>query len=240
MARPSFVNCLFSWLSNFNLEFRTPCNICGYEPKVLACYGTKIGLFFRNLTVTPIEKEDLNEEVQPLSHRTDWHFFACSAKASPSVKAAKHTAMEHLKRAAQYHLSRDMSVVQNFDSGAIIPGVHPELQPLFQSYFSCKLPVTVHSALSHLMLMLADKCPTSSILNPRFVDLFEALLAGSCDTTISHELPKLGNLDFQSQTTGYLDKVRPLFNYIVEAVILNILRIYRTQNLSLLRLTTLK
>ena len=61
MSRNTFTNWIFSWLSKFKFDFRNPCMDCQFTPQVLAFDTTKLGIFSRNVSVSPIETPTLSD-----------------------------------------------------------------------------------------------------------------------------------------------------------------------------------
>ena len=74
MSPQTFIAWWFSWSSKFKIDFRKPCTICKYNPKFLACDGTKIGISFRNANIDPIEKATSTELIDPCHRRNDREF----------------------------------------------------------------------------------------------------------------------------------------------------------------------
>lgn len=68
MSRQTFTDWIFSWLSNFKIDFRKTCSSCQFNPKVLACDGTKIGMLFKNVSLqafeTPTTKKMLHRNIR--------------------------------------------------------------------------------------------------------------------------------------------------------------------------------
>ena len=69
MAVKTFIGWFFGWLSAFKIDFRKEIDpVCGYNPRVLACDGTHIGVSLRHLKLEkPITKPD-TEDVIPWNH----------------------------------------------------------------------------------------------------------------------------------------------------------------------------
>ena len=70
MSNKTFIDCFFSWVCNWELDFRKEIDPwCQYSPSVLACDGTHIGVSIKHLNLEePITKPEL-EEVVPCAHR---------------------------------------------------------------------------------------------------------------------------------------------------------------------------
>ena len=59
----TFLKWLFSWIGSMNIDFRKYVDPwCMYNPKVLACDGTHIGVSIKHLNLTtPVTNADSNE-----------------------------------------------------------------------------------------------------------------------------------------------------------------------------------
>ena len=71
MSVTTFVRVLFAWLVSFKIDFRKEIDPkCGYDPKLLACDGTHIGVSVKHLKLDPpITDADLNVSKDPLHKR---------------------------------------------------------------------------------------------------------------------------------------------------------------------------
>ena len=56
LAENSFIGAWFAWASCQSLEFRQPCSSCGWEPTILACDGTQLGIPANKLAIEDISK----------------------------------------------------------------------------------------------------------------------------------------------------------------------------------------
>ena len=70
MSGNTFINYFFAWLSAFKIDFRKEIDPkYGYNPKILACDGTHIGVLAKNMNLQhPITESEINEEFK-LVHR---------------------------------------------------------------------------------------------------------------------------------------------------------------------------
>ena len=61
MSPNTFIGWVFSWLCGFRVDFRKQIDPwCGYNPKILACDGTHIGVAVRHMKLDhPVTKVDL-------------------------------------------------------------------------------------------------------------------------------------------------------------------------------------
>jgi hypothetical protein len=67
----TFVKVLFSWLVSFKIDFRKEIDPkCGYDPKLLACDGTHIGVSVKHLRLDhPVTAPDDPTVKDPLHKR---------------------------------------------------------------------------------------------------------------------------------------------------------------------------
>ena len=72
MAVKTFIGWFFSWLSAFKIDFRKHIDpFCGYDPEILACDGTHIGVSLKHLKLdNPVTKPDIEDEV-PVAHKQE-------------------------------------------------------------------------------------------------------------------------------------------------------------------------
>ncbi|XP_041347204.1 uncharacterized protein LOC121367125 isoform X1 [Gigantopelta aegis] len=101
MSPQTFIAWWLSWASNFKVDFRVVCDICKYEPKYLACDGTKIGINFRHASVTPIEIPSTDVKVDPCHRRNERAFI--HYKQGDLDIAANIKCREHLLYLSKYH-----------------------------------------------------------------------------------------------------------------------------------------
>ena len=96
MDHRTFTDFIFSWLANFKIDFREGCSQCGDNPSVLACDGTKLGIFFKNASFKSIEEPTCDVKVHPVHKRTDRQFFSYNDKVNSIIKKEKRLAQQDL------------------------------------------------------------------------------------------------------------------------------------------------
>ena len=64
-----FIKWWFSWVANMKIDFRRPCDICGFEPKRLCCDGTNVGIGLRNANFEEISTFEPNTQPLNTLHR---------------------------------------------------------------------------------------------------------------------------------------------------------------------------
>ena len=70
MSINMFLKWFFGWMSNMKIDFRKEIDpVCGYNPKVLVCDGTHIGVSIKHLHLDkPVTQPDL-DEVKKAKHQ---------------------------------------------------------------------------------------------------------------------------------------------------------------------------
>jgi hypothetical protein len=51
MSTPVFIDWFFAWVSKMRIDFRQQCGWCGGKSNILACDGTKLGIFFLTIDI---------------------------------------------------------------------------------------------------------------------------------------------------------------------------------------------
>ena len=77
MSHKTFISWFFGWLSAFKIDFRKEIDpYCGYDPKILACDGTHIGVSLRHLRLdNPVTKADTHDKVPWVHGRVTQRLF---------------------------------------------------------------------------------------------------------------------------------------------------------------------
>ena len=77
MAVKTFIGWFFSWLSAFKIDFRKHVDpFCGYNPDILACDGTHIGVSLKHLKLDdPVTKAESQNEVPNVHNRESRRLF---------------------------------------------------------------------------------------------------------------------------------------------------------------------
>lgn len=97
MSRQTFTDWVFSWLANFKIDFRKhTCDVCKSNPKILACDGTKMGMFFNNANFPNFDDPTCKVEITPHHKQTMRQFFAYTGKDTEEIHTNSQ-AMDDLK-----------------------------------------------------------------------------------------------------------------------------------------------
>ena len=79
----TFRSLFFSWASYQKIDFRSPCHWCGNNPKMLAADATRVGIYFKNTNLMPLEKFDSSAaEIITKNKRFDRWFLPYPDKAT--------------------------------------------------------------------------------------------------------------------------------------------------------------
>ena len=82
MSVGTFVKWVFSWMSQMKIDFRKQIDPwCKYEPKMLACDGTHVGVALKNMNLqNPITKADNPEQRVTPNHKRS--VYICSREVT--------------------------------------------------------------------------------------------------------------------------------------------------------------
>ena len=78
MDPKTFLKWWFSWAASMKKDFRKPCQSCKFNPKQLACDGTKVGIGLRIVNFEEISKPDTGNIIPTLHRRLDRCFISNS------------------------------------------------------------------------------------------------------------------------------------------------------------------
>lgn len=102
MSPNTFITWFFGWLAAFKLDFRKEIDpFCGYNPKVLACDGTHIGVSIKHLQLdTAVTDSDLDQLHKPL-HKRFFIYFSSTFYMSTFVSV--HSLVHFILQVQQEH-----------------------------------------------------------------------------------------------------------------------------------------
>ena len=232
MSRPTFTDFIFSWMSNFKVDFRQPCSTCGYNPKILACDGTKIGIFFRNATSTDLmEAPTCDDELTPVHTRCDRQFFCYKAKDSKECKQRKRQAQQDLT----YFVAKFENKLDDFKkqhknmenrselerTQSLLTETPVECIPLITKFIEGTSNLS-HDLLKHLcrlFKLLASGSPMTSLFHYRFIPFLLSVLSRSIALEkLKDDMPEIYNILSVATCDGELEIVTQCFKYIIHTV----------------------
>ena len=243
MSRQTFTNWIFSWLSSFQDDFRTTCSVCKENPPVVACDGTKLGIYFKNSSVVPIEEPSSKTTVKSVHRRTERQFFHYKTSESPSTKQEKRLAREDLsyfvaKRTFSLQEWESANVIAKLKSGKIkkrsesdrivclLKNTPAPCQSVMQQFISeTGFSPDVNKCLAQVLRVFSTESPVSSLVNYRFVDdllhISEQIRSsGECTVPqlLQVELPEIYALLKSAKKSNCLTSVNRLIDYIANFV----------------------
>ena len=187
MSPPVFRSWMFSWMANQHHEFRQPCKGCGYNPKALACDGTKIGSIFRNIKVHPIETPaDTNSAIPTPHRRNDRCFlkYPANHQEVPGEEMRRQCTLVREARENMMWLAKCMlgEVDAAVDMNAYVArsisvrsSLPPDCIPLFERFVG-DMPVREKQCLAPVFKLLATTAPLSAFIPSQYVTSVEQLM----------------------------------------------------------------
>ena len=174
-SKSTFVKWFFAWAANFCDDFRDSVDPwCRYNPRMLACDGTHIGVSVKHLQVSPIESPDNpHETVKPLHRRYNRVFLTYQQGLED---ADVRRSRGHLKYVCKKTLSNVLPNEQlsedDFQAANTVllqvspqdPECHTLLRGFVQSAYSADLL----QKLAEFMIMLSGDAAVSTVLPLRY------------------------------------------------------------------------
>ena len=188
MSPKTFRRLFFSWASHQHIDFRSPCNWCGFSPKILACDATKIGISQKNCSILPIEKK----KEGPISRTNNRRYDRCFL--SYPLKEADETMVqfkdkERKIREARSHLKLIMSSVggsatQNnltpqqllYKNNELITVFPSSCKILLQRVISQRMDLNQLDAASRVLYVLSFDAPLRSFIPNKLLPSVEKLI----------------------------------------------------------------
>ena len=221
MSRQTFTECIFAWLSNFKYEFRQACELCGPNPKILACDGTKLGIFFKNSSVVSIESSTSDRVVDTVHTRTERQFFNYRLKDNGSIKKEQRLAMVDL----EYFIARRLQNPPAEDGRSesskmehLFSHTPQDCRPLFKGFVEAAYPQEFAEALCPVLKVFCTSSPLTSLINPRFIDHLRQIIfnnANIMETNLAAELPEISKIIHLGQKFQLTNSVKLFISYLI-------------------------
>ena len=225
MSRQTFIDFIFSWMANFKTDFREVCQVCGPNPQVLACDGTKLGIFLKNSSVTPIESATTARSVQQQHSRSQRQFFHYSKESSSDIKQAKHTAQQDLlffvsKVLGKPH-SGNCNRTEDQRKEHVLLHTPARCKDMMRMFLESVYHHDLMLALCPILKLFASYYPLSSLVNYRFLESVSDTLT-SMDTLntsiIQQELPEMYRVLQAALAHEQTDSVVQCFKYVIDRI----------------------
>ena len=181
MSPQTFIAWWFSWSSKFKIDFRQPCSICKYNPKFLACDGTKIGISFKNANISPIEKATTEELIDPCHRRNDrsFLFFDVDNTVQKDKIRQSRCHLAYMSKKILGSLDRKDLLVFAEEvnrSTQLVEGVDDQCSDIIRRFVCNEYPLDVQKKLAVIFKFLSTNHSLSSLIPFCYTDIFEAIL----------------------------------------------------------------
>ena len=163
MAVKTFIGWFFGWLSAFKIDFHKEIDpFCGYNPRVLACDGTHIGVSLRHLKLhKPVTKpQELGIMHKYNCQIADLFIASDKTDVSPWVHDKPERHMFHRKQDKDHvkYMCRKIGHICgiNFKSTKVegLDGVNSEICEQVNSYLQCIKYTGSHLSQEHFVFFL--------------------------------------------------------------------------------------
>ena len=236
MSRQTFTDWIFTWLVNFNVDFRQVCSVCGENPPVLAADGTKLGIYFRNISVAPIETPEVTAAKKtPLHRRNDRQFFSYSISDSKEKKKnlteARHCLGYFVAKnsggSVEFKKSSNFKVISGLSDeemkAKVISCLSSELCDIVSDYIGNEFDQSLTHVLNPIFRLCATEYPLTSLINYRLVEKLSEITDDPQNHSffsIHDELPEIFLMYKVAKSLGEssLGSVNTLVKYLVKSV----------------------
>ncbi|WAR14459.1 hypothetical protein MAR_004564, partial [Mya arenaria] len=169
-----FIRWWFSWASSMKIDFRQPCEVCGFEPKRLCCDGTRVGVGFRHATFEEISIPDSSIPVQRTLHRRmDRCFLQNVRDINKADLISIRTNLDYLSRK---QLGEIIGNDDDSEKVAAVLLVLPDaVKPSFER-FNSNMSDLEKTAYAFVLKMLATTASVTSLLPARYCQDFDQVI----------------------------------------------------------------
>ncbi|KAL4221197.1 hypothetical protein ACF0H5_019461 [Mactra antiquata] len=153
-----------------NIDFRQPCDVCGFEPKRLCCDCTRVGVGFRHAKYEEINETETDSPIYPTLHRRmDRCFLKTMNGIDKQQMIANRKFLDYLARKELSEIDVNDTLEWNDMNLRLIAlkSVLPlEVLTSFERFFSMSRPEKV--AYARVLKMLSTTASVTSLLPPLF------------------------------------------------------------------------
>ena len=180
MSNNTFIAWWFSWISKFNIDFRIPCRLCKFNPKMLAADGTKIGINVSHSTVVPVETSTVEIPIDPCHRRNERAFISYSqGHQDAKDKARSRDHLLYYCKRALYTLrtSDELPLEDEMDRNVkLLDHVDEEFRPLLRLFIYHQYGPRFGKKLAKLFKIFSSNHSLSSVLPHRYLEDFRLTL----------------------------------------------------------------
>ena len=183
MSGNTFINFFFAWLSAFKIDFRKEIDPkCGYNPKILACDGTHIGVSSKNMNLQhPITEAEIDEELQSV-HRRKGRALIPDYKERGHLKYFCKKFLKKLKADKQRSVEEEEMMLESLLQ-TIRNMNHPALTQAIEYFFNRNTSDKMRLAMAKVLIMLSGDAPMLSVFpfrsHPILRDIINSLVSGN-------------------------------------------------------------
>jgi hypothetical protein len=220
MNKSTFISWFFAWCGKMNIDFRDHIDPwCRNNPKSIAGDGTHIGLPFRRLDISPIEKADTEEKKKPNHKR----FQRVLMPYIPGVEDhIVRRARQHVKNTAKRFLSHDVPTIdaatKTIEDENVLQ-VCPQdrrCKDLISLFLKEDLPAPLKQALAEMFFLLSSDAAITTVVPRRFHADVLAATYPPFTNTFNSFCPELGHALELSATHGKGDIFSNFLMYLVD------------------------
>lgn len=174
---PTFVRWFFSWAAAMQIDFRQDVDPwCRHSPKILAGDGTHVGVALRQMTITPIEEAEVDEEVETLHRRYDRVLlFQDDGHPAGDLRAAR----DHLKTTCKKVMGQDFNAVDGDQAASdrLLLEVCPvEARKVVEGLLSRSFDHDVLFSVADVLYVLGCDAPVSALLPYSCIDVVQGVV----------------------------------------------------------------
>lgn len=159
LAESSFVKAWFGWASQQHIDFRQGSSWCGYQPTILACDGTQLGIRAGQLSIKPIYAPSSSGPPirPPMDSRLD-RCFLRSVECGNAQTARQFRLL--LKEVSQQVLTQKAPSSQQLLSN-VLPG---DCLGLYNNMFDSLFPLSFIHSVANCFLTLSFEASLTAFL----------------------------------------------------------------------------
>ena len=168
----TFIKWFFSWAAALPFDFKEDIDPwCRHSPKMLAGDGTHVGVTLRQMTITPIEQAEEQEEVATLHRRYDRVLLYQDDSCSPQeLRAARN----HLKDICKRVMGERVEMPVNEDAVnhlLLKVCLAPEVRKLVEGLVKRSFEHNVLISVADVLFVLGCDAPVSALLPYNCIDV---------------------------------------------------------------------
>ena len=173
MAVKTFIGWFFSWLSAFKIDFRKHVDpYCGYDPEILACDGTHIGVSLKHLKLDdPVTKPESDHVVPNVHNRESRRLF----QNRDNQQHIRYMCKKYLKMIPEEKMLTDAEEYTLTVEVLNRLGLETPLKLFLQPFLHPILPEEMLKAAAEFLFQLSGDQPIISVIPFQAVELLKTI-----------------------------------------------------------------